>query len=376
MPGDCGRGARRWRALGAAPEAGKPALQRCRGARGCWRGDARVLGCARFPAQRLEEDGVASRGVVWSGRVGFLFAAVIIFMLVARQCGPGGGVLRVATGGDEERATAIVEALNEAGLRARLVETRSAIASVEALAAGEADFAVVPADVAWYAVNGTGIFEKETGGFFAVMPVEVRRVCVVARRDAGIRSIAELRGKRVVVGAPGSTVELTANHVLEAYGLGFGNLGRAIRLTAMEAESALRNGEADATFFVGGTGSRLVRLLGEGPFSAVPIAAPHVERLREKYPFYLEAELPGRREGVPAVATVGLFRLVVAHEGVPADEVVKLTEMLDGQGNLLAGYEDVSAWAHLLPIERHPGSREYFKAKVRRPGSEEASTEE
>jgi len=311
---------------------------------------------------------VASRGVVWSGRLGFLFAAVIVFVLVARQCGPGAGGLRVATSGDAERAAAIAETLNEAGLRARLVETRSAIASLEALATGDADLAVVPADVAWYAVNGEGIFEEKINGFSVVLPMALWRVCILVPMDSGVSSVADLRGKRVVVGAPGSTVELTASHVLEACGLSFSDLGRAIRLTTNEGDAALRDGGADALVFVGPPDAPILR----GPYRGVPIPTACVERLQERRPFYTTLFV-GADSGVPTPASATLFVSVIllARTGLRAGEVQAAARVLAEWAGL-PGEE--ATWSKRLAIPLHPGAKVYYEARSRRPdGAEDRS---
>lgn len=305
---------------------------------------------------------MASRGVVWSGRVAFVLVAVVVFMLMVRQCGPGGGVLRVATGSDEERATAIVEALNKAGVAARLVETRSAIASVEALAAGEADFALVPADVAWYAVNGEGIFEEKINGFSVVFPMELWRVCILVPMDSGVSSVAGLRGKRVVVGAPGSTVELTASHVLEACGLSFSDLGRAIRLTIKEGDAALRDGEADALFFVGSPGAPVLR----GPYRGVPISTACVERLRERRPFYTALFLGADSVGpTQASATLFVSVILLARTGLAAEEVQAAASVLAEWAGLRG---EGPSWSKRLAIPLHPGAKAYYDAQSQGPG--------
>lgn len=75
---------------------------------------------------------------------------------------------------------------------------------------------------------------------------------VVARKDAKIGSIAALRGKRVVVGDLGSGTEQTAKQVLEAYGLGFDDLGQTVRVNPTQGIALMQDGRADAVFYDAG----------------------------------------------------------------------------------------------------------------------------
>jgi TRAP transporter TAXI family solute receptor len=96
------------------------------------------------------------------------------------------------------------------------------IANVQLLKSGEADFALLQNDVAYYAFNGitldafAGKPVKNMAGVFSVYPEIVH---VIARRSADVRSIRDLKGKRVVLGAPGSGAEQNALQVLKAHGI-------------------------------------------------------------------------------------------------------------------------------------------------------------
>ena len=261
-----------------------------------------------------------------------LVGVSLLLALGGCDCGRGGkarrpsGHMRVATSGDPETAKAVVEALGKAGIKADLVETRSSIASMAKLSEGAVDFAVVPADVAWYAVNGKGIYEAPVKGVSAVMPLEPWRVLVLVARESGLGSVEALRGKRVVVGPPGSTLELTSRDVLGAYGLSFGDLGRAISLTVLEGESSLRANEADALVYVGSPASAVYRRLQQGPFLSLGFSAAAAQALCDKHPFYERAVPPPQPGQPPQPTAVGLTVLLVASNEVAAKDVERVAQ--------------------------------------------------
>lgn len=126
-------------------------------------------------------------------------------------------------------------------------------ANLAALKAGETDFAIVQSRAAVQAATGTGAFQ-EAGAMSdlrAVMSLHGEAVAVVARQGAGIESAADLKGKRVNLGRPGSFQRAMAELVLEAAGLSEGDLAPAVELDLAEEAAALCDGNIDAAFFTG-----------------------------------------------------------------------------------------------------------------------------
>ncbi|MBN1919135.1 MAG: TAXI family TRAP transporter solute-binding subunit [Verrucomicrobia bacterium] len=311
-------------------------------------------------------------GVRFSLRTTVWSALCLLLALGGCDCGRRGrargpsGHLRVATSGDTATAKAIVEALGTAGIKADLVETRSSIASLAKLSEGSIDFAVVPGDVAWYAVNGTGIYDTPLKGVSAVMPLEPWRVLVLAPQGGPSGSVDAVRGKRVVVGPPGSTLELTSRHVLSACGLSFDDLGRAISLTVLEGDSSLRAKEADALIYAGSPASAVYRRLQEGPFVSLGFSAAAAQALRDKHPFY-ERAVPQTQPGQPAQPTaVGLTVLLVASSEVAAKDVERVAQAV------LSGVPmpQRDLWQRgLSPIPLHAGARTSYDAKAATPSA-------
>src|SRR5207253_722995 len=112
-------------------------------------------------------------------------------------------------------------------------------------------------------------------------------VHVVASQASGARSIRELKGKRVVLGPPGSGTEQNALQTLAVNGIKESDLASAERIDAAAAAEELKDGRVDAVFFTTGLGSAvLVDLFLSGKVTLVPIDRVPGEALRREYPFY------------------------------------------------------------------------------------------
>jgi len=170
------------------------------------------------------------------------------------------------------------------------------IANVQLLRSSEADFALLQNDVAYYAFNGitldafAGKPVKNLAGVFSVYPEIVH---VIARRSADVRSIRDLRGKRVALGAPGSGAEQNALQVLKAHGILETDLRTMQSIGRTAAFDQLRAGIVDAVFVSTALGSPLIAdAMASGKLTLVGIGDTAGEALRRSYPFYTIGKFP------------------------------------------------------------------------------------
>src|SRR5439155_20497728 len=125
---------------------------------------------------------------------------------------------------------------------------------------------------------------KNMGGIFTIYPEVVH---IVATRASGVRAVRDLKGKRVVIGPPGSGTEQNALQALEVYGLKESDLGKAEHIDAGAAADQLKEGRVDAAFFTTGLGSAVIMdVFSSGKVVLVPIEPVPAEALRKQYPFY------------------------------------------------------------------------------------------
>lgn len=195
------------------------------------------------------------------------------------------------------------------GLIASAVSSRGSVDNVNAIISGLRNSGFAQSDVAYWAYTGTGTMEgKEPAkDLRTIAALFEEHIHLVALKDSGIDSVADLKGKRVSLDEPGSGTYVDAKLILEANGLNVEDVD-AEALKGNAASEALRNGKIDAFFVVAGypTGS-LVELGSAAEIKLVPIEGDGAKALADKYGFFALSEIPADAyPGVPATKTVSV----------------------------------------------------------------------
>jgi len=268
----------------------------------------------------------------------------------------------------------IVYKVKDLNLRATVESSGASVANAQLIGTGDADFALLQNDIAFYAYNGTtlGAFQgkpiKNMGGIFAIYPELVH---VVATKASGIRGVKDLKGKKVVLGPHGSGTEANALQILEAYGLREADLGKAERIEAAAASDQLKDGRVDAAFFTTGLGSAVVLdTFITGKVALVPVSGMEAEALIKKFPFYTSVKVPTNTyKDQSEASTVAVMAMMVARSDLPEDLVYRFTKAIfDDLPQFHAAH---SAAKHLtlqtalsgMPIPLHPGAARFYKEK-------------
>jgi len=277
---------------------------------------------------------------------------------------PIAGVMsRIAYGTGDLNIRAVVEA------------SGASVANAQLVGSGDADLALIQNDIAYYAVRGGPLPEfagkpvKRLTGMFTIYPEPVH---IVARHASGVKTVADLRGKRVVLGPPASGTEQNALQILEAYGLRELDLGKAERIDAVAAAAQMREGQVDAAFFTTGVGSAVVAdTLRVAKAKLVGIDAAQREALRRKYPFYTVETVPAAAyKGLPDdITTLAVRAMVVARSDLPDELVYKFTKAIfDNLGQFHAAHAAAKSLTlptalNGMPIPLHPGADKFYKEK-------------
>ena len=142
----------------------------------------------------------------------------------------------------------------EHGIRCSVESTGGSVYNTRTIRAGELNFGVVQSDVQAAAVAGTGKFADEGAfdGLRAVFSVHPEPVQVMVRGDSGISSIADMAGKRINIGNPGSGTRVLAEVQMAAAGISAADLGLAAELKSSEQAAALCDGKIDGAFWAAG----------------------------------------------------------------------------------------------------------------------------
>jgi TRAP transporter TAXI family solute receptor len=269
----------------------------------------------------------------------------------------------------------IVYNARDLNFRATVEATGASVANVQLIGAGEADFALLQNDIAFYAFNGSTLapFQgkpvRSMGGIFAIYPELVH---VVATRASGVKSLRDLKGKRVVLGPPGSGTEQNALQTLGVYGIKESDLGKAERIDAGAAADQLEDGRVDAAFFTTGLGSAVITdTFNTGKVVIVPIEHVPAEVLRKASPFYTIEKIPANtyRGQEREVLTPAVMAMLVARRDLPEDLVYKFTKAIFDN---LAEFHSAHAAAKYLTLQTaqngmaiplHPGAERFYREK-------------
>ena len=195
------------------------------------------------------------------------------------------------------------------GLIASAVSSRGSVDNINAILSGLRDSGFAQSDVAFWAYTGTGTMEGKPPAekLRTIAALFDEHIHLVALKDSGINTVADLKGKRVSLDEPGSGTRVDAQLILQASGLSEADV-TAEDLKPGPAAEALRNGKIDAFFIVAGypTGA-IVELASAAPIKIVPIDGDAAKALTEKYGFFSQSEIPaGTYEGVDASPTVAV----------------------------------------------------------------------
>ena len=258
-------------------------------------------------------------------------------------------------------------------IRATVASSGGSMANVQLIRAGEADFAFLQNDIAYYAFNGielepfAGKPVKSMAGVFSVYPQAVH---LIATHASGVKSVRDLKGKRVAFGPVGSATEQNALQVLEVHGIADSDLAAAVRVSYSAAVDQLKAGAVDAAFFSIAVGAPVVAdALASGKLSLISVGASASEALIRKYPFYTIDDIPANtyKNQDREVVAPAVMATLVARTSLPEDLVYRFTKaVFDNLPQLHSAHAaarnltlQTALVGMALPL--HPGAQRFFK---------------
>lgn len=248
--------------------------------------------------------------------------------------------------------------------------TRASAENLNLLQAGRGELGLSLADTisdAWNGNEEAGFRTKldKLRGFSATYNNYIQ---IVASADSGIRTIADLKGKRLSVGAARSGTELNARAILKAAGLSYSDLGKVEYLPFGESVELIKNRQLDATLQSAGLGVASIRDLSTA-VRIVVVPVPHAVVAKVGDPAYQPSVIPantytGQTEDVP---TAAIPNFLVTHTGVPDDTVYRMVKaMYDNLDTLHAAHSAARVIKREnaikgMPIPLHPGAERYYR---------------
>ncbi len=261
------------------------------------------------------------------------------------------------------------------GIRCTVESTGGSVFNVNAIMAGDLEFGVVQSDRQYQAMKGMKEWkekgpQKDLRAMFSIHPESVTLVAAV---DAKINSIADLKGKRVNIGNPGSGQRGNSIDALEAAGLNWEKDLTAEGVKASEAPGLLQDGRLDAFFYTVGHPSGAIKeaTAGRRKVRFVSITGPGIDALLKKSPYYAKSFVPAKlypgAENKEDVVTFGVKATFVPSAKVPDTIVSAVTQ------EVFENFKDFKEWHPAyevltkesmldgLSAPMHPGAEKYFK---------------
>jgi TRAP transporter TAXI family solute receptor len=224
-----------------------------------------------------------------------------------------------------------ISSATDGKVKATAAETGASVQNIQQLVGGAYQVAFSLADTASDAVEGKGGFDGEKQPIQAISRLYPNYTQVVVRSDAGIRSIADMRGKRVSTGSPGSGTEVIANRLIESAGLNPQSDVAAQRLDLTKTVDGMKDGSIDAMFWSGGLPTPGITDLFTTRRDAVTFLdiTPQLAKMQEISPVYEEGVIPAATYGTPADAkTIVVPNLLLVRDDIDANLACVLTKTL------------------------------------------------
>ena len=236
---------------------------------------------------------------------------------------------------------------------------------------GMYDLATVQSDVMTYAYNGTNLFE-ETGKvdcFSTVAALYMEQVQIVTT-DSSIKTVEDLKGKRVSIGAAGSGVYFNAIDILGAYGLTEADITPTYQSFGDSAND-IKDGKIDAAFIVAGAPTTAITdLATTKDVYLVSLDDEHIEKLCSTSDYYTKNVIPADVYGTDGdVTTVAVGAVILARDDVSEDAIYNFTKDLfdnaEAEVSSHAKYGELNLdfAASVTSVPYHPGAAKYFAEK-------------
>ena len=302
--------------------------------------------------------------------------AAVTFTLSAAAMAAAPAFINILTGGTSGVYYPIGVALSQlydTGIEGSKTSVQATKASVENLnllqsGRGELAFALGDSVAAAYQGDIDAGFKKPLDKIRVIAAAYPNYIQIVANKESGIKTLADLKGKRISVGAPKSGTELNARSIFKAAGLSYEDMGKVEFLPYAESVELIKNRQLDATLQSSGLGMAAIRDLA-ATMAINFVEIPEYVIAKINNPAYQHGVIPASTyEGQTTdVSTVAIQNLLVTQSSVSDDLAYQMTKLmfehLDRLGNAHSAAKAISLdnATKNLPIPLHPGAERYYK---------------
>ncbi|MDW0112509.1 TAXI family TRAP transporter solute-binding subunit [Sporosarcina saromensis] len=322
-------------------------------------------------------------------KYGLFFASALMSASILAACGEsdkdGGSskgdesadsletkIVTIATGGSSGPYNIIGTTLanefsKEFGVNSKPQSTGASVENINLIKEGKVEMAFVMSDVLTEAVEGTGNFSEKVENVQQIAALYPNFVQIVTTADSGIKTIEDLKGKRVAVGDQNSGVEVNARNLLAGFGITYDDL-KVDYLGYAEAADGLKSGSVDAAFLTSGLpNSSVMELAASIDLALVAVDRDKVEEIAKDQPYFVAMDIPADTYGnAEAVPTAAIMNALVVSSELSEEDVYKLTEKFFNSLGELSNSHQAAADISLEGAQKgmvapvHPGAQKYY----------------
>ncbi|MDX9784321.1 MAG: TAXI family TRAP transporter solute-binding subunit [Spirochaetia bacterium] len=305
-----------------------------------------------------------------------LLAVLFCLLIAAGALGAQQKFISIGTGGTAGTyyplggAMADIWNKNIDKMNATAQSTGASAANINLLSDGKIDVAIIQNDVGYYALNGIELFKDKVNPDLRGMACLYNEtVQLIALESSGIKSVYDLKGKKVSVGAAGSGVEANARQILEAAGLSYADI-KVQYLSFAESANNLKDGNIDAAFTTAGFPVAAISDLAVSKKSVlVPVEKEVLSKLMSKWSFYAPTVVPANTyNGITtATPTVAVKAMLAVSAKLDATLVYEMLKTMFANGPRLVAAHAQGANIKLatalegMSLPLHPGADKFFK---------------
>lgn len=259
----------------------------------------------------------------------------------------------------------------ETPIRCSVESTGGSVYNVNTIKAGELDFGIAQSDTAYQALNGEGKFtDAPVTELRSVLAIYPELLSLIVRKDANIKTLQDVKGKKINVDVPGSGNRMTAEAVFDASGISIDDLAFANELKASEGPTMLKDKKVDGYFYmVGHPTANIKDAANSVSIDLVPIEGEGINKLVADNPYYAKGTILAEYyEGVEKdIPSIGVKAVLVTREDMADDAVTAITQAIldnfDEFKESHPAYKNITKESLLegLAVPQHPAAAAVFE---------------
>ena len=256
------------------------------------------------------------------------------------------------------------------GINATAQSTGASVANINLLKDGKVEVVIVQNDVAWYASRGEVMFDGDQYEAIRGLCTMYSEPLQIVTTDPSIKTVADLKGKKIAVGAIGSGVEANARQIIAAAGLDFENDIDAKFLSFSAASSGLKDKQVDAAFLTAGIPTAAIQdLSAQHEVNVVAIEGEIAEKLLSEYKFFTKFVVPANtyKGQTEDVNTLTVKSMLAVSSELDENLAYELTKQIYENHDRVVAAHNVGKYIVAetandgMSVELHPGAAKYFK---------------